>query len=68
VLWKEPRLRITEAFFRELNYTADDDTLHPVNLELVSEQEGEGPLSPLIGRRKESAIRVNAPFLSLPLL
>ncbi len=38
VLWKEPRLRITDSFFKELNYTADAsmDTLIPVNLELVS--------------------------------
>ncbi len=39
VLWKEPRLRITDSFFKELNFTEDLDpeALHPVNLELVNE-------------------------------
>ncbi len=39
VLWKEPRLRITDSFFKELNFTdeLDPEALHPVNLELVSQ-------------------------------
>ena len=36
VLWKEPRLQISDELFQELNQTSPD-TLIPVNLELVND-------------------------------